>query len=113
MNHTLVIATRIDQLRRQRKISMQTLADQIGVSQPTVSRMLTGRQAISMLQLDRIAQALKVHPFALWTDQPLRSSRLLSCDDGTSPRLLGLTLRLFRSRTRLSLAIYSFKTRRT
>lgn len=76
MNRVL-IGKRIESFRHKNGISTLDLAEKIGKSQATVSRIENGKQGISIEMLASIAAIFKVHPFALLSEQPLRHSVLL------------------------------------
>lgn len=71
------IGRRIATYREKKKMSTQELADRVGRSQATISRMENGKQGVTPELLTRIARVLCIHPFALLSDHPLRHSVLL------------------------------------
>lgn len=71
------IGRRIEACREKKHMSTQELAERIGRSQATISRIENGKQGLTFELLYRIAQELRVHPFALLSDEPLRHSVLL------------------------------------
>lgn len=71
------IGRRIETYREKKHMSTQELAERINRSQATISRIENGKQGLTFELLSRIAQELRVHPFALLSDEPLRHSVLL------------------------------------
>lgn len=71
------IGRRIEAYRDKMKMSTQELAVRINRSQATISRIENGKQGLTFELLSRIASELRIHPFALLSDEPLRSSVLL------------------------------------
>lgn len=69
------IGKRIEAYRELRKMSTQELAERIGRSQATVSRVENGKQGLSFELLSSIAAELRVHPFALLADDPAGEMR--------------------------------------
>lgn len=73
----LNIGKRIATYRDKLKMSTQDLANRVGRSQATISRIENGKQGVTPELLTQIARVLRVHPFALLSDHPLRNSVLL------------------------------------
>lgn len=71
------IGRRIETYRDKLKMSTQELAERIHRSQATISRIENGKQGLTFELLSKIAAELRIHPFALLSDEPLRSSALL------------------------------------
>ncbi len=71
------IGRRIEAYRDKMKMSTQELAERINRSQATISRIENGKQGLTFELLSSIASELRIHPFALLSDEPLRSSVLL------------------------------------
>ena len=71
------IGRRIESYRDRLNMSTQELAERINRSQATISRIENGKQGLTFELLSRIASELRVHPFALLSDEPLRFSVLL------------------------------------
>lgn len=90
------IGRRIGAYREKMKLSTQELANRIKRSQATISRIENGKQGLTPELLTQIARELRVHPFALLTDEPLRHSILLPVSDGNEdeyvPNLLAFAL---------------------
>ncbi|MFH0911767.1 MAG: helix-turn-helix transcriptional regulator [Planctomycetota bacterium] len=78
----LQIGRQITALRVQAGISMAQLAEQIGKSQATISRIENGKQGTTIEMIASIAHALQVHPFALLGGTGMSSAL-------SRPRLLG------------------------
>ncbi len=100
------IGRRIEAYREKLKMSTQDLAERIHRSQATISRIENGKQGLTFELLSSIAAELRVHPFALLSDEPLRSSVLMppNDDDGDyPPSLLANALHAGRLRRRFSL----------
>lgn len=101
------IGRRIEAYRDKLKMSTQELAERINRSQATISRIENGKQGLTFELLSSIASELRVHPFALLSDEPLRASVLLPArekSDGGSeyaPNLLANALHSGRIRRRL------------
>ncbi|MCD8350361.1 MAG: helix-turn-helix transcriptional regulator [Planctomycetaceae bacterium] len=70
------IGRRIEAYRDKLHMSTQELAERIKRSQATISRIENGKQSLTFELLSLIASELRVHPFALLSDEPLRSSVL-------------------------------------
>ncbi len=64
------IGRRIEAYRDRRKMSTQELASRVNRSQATISRIENGKQGLTFELLSRIADELRVHPFALLSDEP-------------------------------------------
>lgn len=100
------IGRRIESYREKLKMSTQELADRIQRSQATISRIENGKQGLTFELLARIAAELRVHPFALLSDEPLRYSMLLPANEKTNgsytPTLLANALYGGRVRRQLS-----------
>ena len=71
------IGRRIEAYREKMKMSTQELAERINRSQATISRIENGKQGLTFELLSAIASELRIHPFALLSDEPLRCSVLL------------------------------------
>lgn len=78
------IGRRIEVYREKRNMSTQELAERINRSQATISRIENGKQGITFELLAQIAGELKIHPFSLLCDEPLRHSVLLPPSDERS-----------------------------
>lgn len=76
------IGRRIEAYRDKMKMSTQELAERINRSQATISRIENGKQGLTFELLSRIASELRIHPFALLSDEPLRYSILLPVKGG-------------------------------
>ncbi len=89
------IGKRIGLYREKLHMSTQQLANMIGRSQATISRIENGKQGLTPELLTQIAKVLRVHPFALLSDKPLRHSVLvpLPGEGGFAPSLLSNALR--------------------
>lgn len=104
MDHS-VIGRRISEARLKLGMSTQQLAERIGKSQATVSRIENGKQGVTLPLLNIIARVLEIHPFTLLGDE-----------DGEMPVnvrrgvLLRSTLMDGRGRARMSLEAVSAKT---
>lgn len=71
------IGKRIEAYRDKMKMSTQELAERINRSQAAISRIENGKQGLTFELLSSIASELRIHPFALLSDEPLRCSVLL------------------------------------
>ena len=101
------IGRRIEAYRDQMHMSTQELAERIKRSQATISRIENGKQGLTFELLSAIAAELRIHPFALLSDEPLRASILLPApgkrDDEYTPALLANTLQGGRIKRRLGI----------
>lgn len=99
------IGRRIEAYRDKLKMSTQELAERINRSQATISRIENGKQGLTFELLSRIASELRIHPFALLSDEPLRYSVLLPAsgkkDGEYAPSLLANALHSGRLRRKL------------
>lgn len=101
------IGRRIEAYRDKLKMSTQELAERINRSQATISRIENGKQGLTFELLSSIAAELRVHPFALLSDEQLRGSVLLpTTSSGESggeyaPNLLANALHSGRIRRKL------------
>lgn len=100
------IGRRIEVYRDKIRMSTQELAARIDKSQATISRIENGKQGLTFELLSRIASALRIHPFALLSDEPLRHSVLLPIRDGDeyAPGLLANALHAGRIRSHFAMA---------
>lgn len=71
------IGRRIEVYREKHHMSTQELAERISRSQATISRIENGKQGLTFELLSHIAHELRVHPFVLLSDEPLRHSVLM------------------------------------
>lgn len=71
------VGKRVEKYRNRLRMSAQDLAQRIKRSQATISRIENGKQGVSIELLSKIAAILKIHPFALLSDEPMRHSVLL------------------------------------
>ncbi len=105
------IGRRIEAYRDKLHMSTQELAERIKRSQATISRIENGKQGLTFELLSSIASELRVHPFALLSDEPLRSSILHPAgeDDETeyAPNLLANALHAGRVKRRLRMDMAS------
>ena len=96
------IGRRIETYRDKQKMSTQELAERINRSQATISRIENGKQGLTFELLSSIASELRIHPFALLSDDPLRFSVLLppaeNKDGEYAPNLLANSLHAGRIR---------------
>lgn len=96
------IGRRIEFYREKLGLSTQQLANRINRSQATISRIENGKQGLTPELLTYIARELRVHPFALLSDEPLRHSILLPISEQNvgeyAPNLLASAIRAGRVR---------------
>lgn len=71
------IGRRIEAYRDKLHMSTQELAGRIERSQATISRIENGKQGLTFELLAAIASELRIHPFALLSDEPLHCSVFL------------------------------------
>lgn len=67
-----MIELRIKEIAKEKNITLNELAERIGVTQPSISRMVNGVIMPSWDTLDRIADALGVEPYELFSNAPRR-----------------------------------------
>lgn len=70
---------RIKELCKERGITLNQLAERIGVSQPSISGIATGKQKPSFDTLDRLADALGVSVAELFVPQGSEAVRCPKC----------------------------------
>lgn len=103
------IGRRIELYREKRDMSTQDLAERIGRSQATISRIENGKQGITFELLAHIAGELKIHPFSLLCDEPLRHSVLLPAsvhrEGESTPSLLANALHAGRVKRKLQIGV--------
>ncbi|KMS59150.1 Cro/Cl family transcriptional regulator [Novosphingobium barchaimii LL02] len=58
-------------LRKRSRLTQGQLAERVGVEQPTIQRWEAGKQKPNLEDLDKLANALGVHPGELFRDQQL------------------------------------------
>ncbi len=94
------IGRRIEAYREKLNMSTQELAGRIKRSQATISRIENGKQGLTFELLSAVAAELRVHPFALLSDETPRAPVLLparerpgrAVAEGYSPSLLSNAL---------------------
>lgn len=64
-------ALQFKHLRKRASLTQTALAEKVGVEQPTVQRWEAGKQKPDLIDLDKLAVALGVHPGELFTDQDM------------------------------------------
>lgn len=103
------IGRRIETYREKMGLSTQQLAVRINRSQATISRIENGKQGLTPELLTQIARELRVHPFALLSDEPLRQSILIPVPkDNTGeyvPTLLGIAIHSGRVKEKFRIAM--------
>lgn len=62
---------RIDELRKERGLTVEALAQKAGISKSYLSEMMRGKKAINSARLQAIADALNVSPIDLIDDQAM------------------------------------------
>lgn len=65
-----MIQLRIKELCREKGMTLNQLAEKIGISQPSISGISTGKQKPSFDTLEKLAEALNVSPAELFASQP-------------------------------------------
>ncbi len=98
------VGSRIARYRQRLGLSTQQLAERIGKSLATVSRIENSKQAVSLQLLVAIGKALRVHALGLLTDEAMMVSELLPPHSGSDqvPGILAATLYIGRTTGRLS-----------
>jgi transcriptional regulator with XRE-family HTH domain len=71
------MTTKIRQIRKQRGLTLQALADQVGTTPQTIQRLETNNMTISVEWLERIGQALAIPAAALLDSYTAPSVRVL------------------------------------
>lgn len=61
-----MISLRIKELCKEKGITLNQLAEKIGISQPSISGIATGKQKPAFDTLERISEALEVSPAELF-----------------------------------------------
>ena len=74
-----MIQLRIKELCKERGLTLNQLAEKIGVSQPSISGIATGRQKPSFDTLERLASALNISPAELFAPQPRNTITCPKC----------------------------------
>jgi transcriptional regulator with XRE-family HTH domain len=85
------MVTRIKQIRKQRGLTLQRLADQVGTTAQTIQRLETSKMSMSVDWLQRIAKAFDMNPAMLLTSYAGPSIPLIGemGTDGAVKRLAG------------------------
>ena len=65
-----MIQLRIKELCKEKGITLNQLAEKIGISQPSISGIATGKQKPAFDTLEKMADALEVTPAELFAPQP-------------------------------------------
>lgn len=73
-----MIQLRIKEICKEKGITLNALAEKIGVSQPSISGLATGKQKPSFDTLEKLAEALEV-PFTELFEQPKSDAASLTC----------------------------------
>ena len=102
------IGRRMAGFRERRGLSMQDVAKLAGKSQATISRIENGKQTPNIHALAKLAGVLKVHPFALLSNDPVWHFAFLpspetACPDGAA-RILAFFIAEARARQEIPLA---------
>lgn len=74
-----MIALRIKEICKSKKMTLTELAEKIGVSQPSISGLATGKIKPSFDTLERLADALEVAPSELFAPQPTNTITCPKC----------------------------------
>lgn len=69
-----MIELRIKEIAKEKGMTLNDLAKKIGVTQPSISRMVNGVIMPSWDTLERIAKVLKVEPYELMSDAPRKDA---------------------------------------
>lgn len=73
-----MIQLRIKEICKEKGITLNMLAEKIGVSQPSISGIATGKQKPSFDTLERLSEALNV-PVTELFEQPKSGTATLTC----------------------------------
>lgn len=69
-----MIELRIKEIAKEKGMTLNDLAKKIGVTQPSISRMVNSVIMPSWDTLERIAKVLKVEPYELMSDAPRKDT---------------------------------------
>ena len=74
-----MIQLRIKELCKEKGITLNQLAEKIGISQPSISGIATGKQKSAFDTLEKMADALEVTPAELFAPQPTNTITCPKC----------------------------------
>ena len=74
-----MIQLRIKELCKEKGITLNQLAEKIGISQPSISGIATGKQKPAFDTLEKMADALEVTPAELFASQPTNTITCPHC----------------------------------
>ena len=74
-----MIQLRIKELCKEKGITLNQLAEKIGISQPSISGIATGKQKPAFHTLEKMADALEVTPAELFAPQPTNTITCPKC----------------------------------
>ncbi len=74
-----MIQLRIKELCKEKGITLNQLAEKIGISQPSISGIATGKQKPAFDTLEKMADALEVTPAELFGPQPTNTITCPHC----------------------------------
>ena len=74
-----MIQLRIKGLCKEKGITLNQLAEKIGISQPSISGIATGKQKQAFDTLEKMADALEVTPAELFAPQPTNTITCPKC----------------------------------
>ena len=74
-----MIQLRIKELCKEKGITLNQLAEKIGISQPSISGIATGKQKPAFDTLEKMADALEVTPAELFAPQPTNTITCPPC----------------------------------
>ena len=74
-----MIQLRIKELCKEKGITLNQLAEKIGISQPSISGIATGKQKPAFDTLEKMADALEVTPAELFAPQPTHTITCPKC----------------------------------
>ena len=74
-----MIQLRIKELCKEKGITLNQLAEKIGISQPSFSGIATGKQKPAFDTLEKMADALEVTPAELFAPQPTNTITCPKC----------------------------------
>ena len=77
--HYKMIQLRIKELCKEKGITLNQLAEKIGISQPSISGIATGKQKPAFDTLEKMADALEVTPAELFAPQPTNTITCPKC----------------------------------
>lgn len=79
---------RIKEIRKNKKMTQENLADLVGMSQPQIQRIETGQSSLTLEQIDMFAKALQVEPYELFPEEWRPKENVQETSDAIDDNLL-------------------------